>query len=299
MGPVVWASGHQIPVLGVAALGIGVGYFAGMFGIGGGFIMTPMLVVLFGVPLPTAVGSGLCQMVGTALVAYLRHRKLRQGEVRFDILLLPGCLLGAEAGARTLTVLSEAGRLSIDGRSIPWVSLVVEALYAVLLIWVALSYLGARSNVDKLEYLRPGPLSRIRFGPETDFPAVGLRRISAILVGYIGLALGFLSGLLGIGGGVALNPVLIYGYGFPIRHALGTGIAVLFATAVAGTIAHALRGHVELGLALPLLIGGTLSAQLGALSSKRLSSLALGRIQSMLLFTAVAAIAWDLISKLR
>src|SRR6185436_4856330 len=99
--------------------------------------MTPLLVVLFGVPLPIAVGSVLCQMVGTSFVAYLRHRRLRQGEVRFDALMIAGSLIGAEAGARTLTALSEAGRLTIGGRSIPWVSLLVETLYAALLIWVA------------------------------------------------------------------------------------------------------------------------------------------------------------------
>jgi uncharacterized membrane protein YfcA len=298
MGLVTLANGQEVSVLGVAALGIGVGYFAGMFGIGGGFIMTPLLVVLFGVPLPTAVGSGLCQMVGTSLVAHLRHRKLEQGEVRFDALMIAGSLVGAEAGARTLTGLADAGGLSLGGRSVPWVSLVVETLYAALLIWVAVSYLR-RQSMDKLDYLRPGPLSRVRLGPEVDFPAVGMRNVSAIPVAYIGLGLGFLSGLLGIGGGVALNPVLLYGYGFPIRQAVGTGIGVLFATAVVGTIAHALRGHVHLGIAVPLLVGGTLSAQLGALASRRLSGYALSRLQAVLIFFAVTALVWDLWSKFR
>jgi uncharacterized membrane protein YfcA len=173
-------------------------------------------------------------------------------------------------------------------------------MYAALLIWVALSYLRhAKTGRDKLDYLRPGPLSRVSIGPRLDLPSVGLNRISAPLASYIGLGLGFLSGMLGIGGGVALNPVLIYGYGFPIRHALGTGIAVLFATAVAGTVAHSFRGHVELGIAVPLLVGGTMSAQFGALSSRHLSGAVLARIQSVLLFTAVVALAWDLFSKFR
>jgi uncharacterized membrane protein YfcA len=126
-----------------------------------------------------------------------------------------------------------------------------------------------------------------------------MRNVSAIPVAYIGLGLGFLSGLLGIGGGVALNPVLLYGYGFPIRQAVGTGIGVLFATAVVGTIAHALRGHVHLGIAVPLLVGGTLSAQLGALASSRLSGYALSRLQAVLIFFAVMALMWDLWSKFR
>jgi uncharacterized membrane protein YfcA len=300
MGPVVWISGQEVSVLGVAALGVVVGYFAGMLGIGGGFIMTPLLVVLFGVPLPTAVGSGLCQMVGTSLVAFLRHRRLVQGEVRFDVLMLPGSLLGVELGARLLTALADAGAASIGTRSIPWITLIVETFYAALLIWVAVSYLRhASRGRDALDYLRPGPLSRVTLDPKVDFPSVPLRGISAPLVSYIGLVLGTLSGLLGIGGGVALNPVLIYGYGFPIRHAVGTGIVVLFATAVVGTVSHALRGHVELAISVPLLVGGTLSAQVGALTSRRLSGNTLGRVQSVLLFTAVAAVAWDLLTKFR
>ena len=67
--------------------------------IGGGFILTPLLSVVLKVPLGVAVGSGLCQMVGTATVAFLRHQKLKQGEPRFDVLMMGGSLLGVTAGA--------------------------------------------------------------------------------------------------------------------------------------------------------------------------------------------------------
>ncbi len=295
MNPVLWVNGQAVPILGIAALGIVVGYVAGMFGLGGGFLMTPLLVALFGVPLPIAIGTGLCQMVGTSLVSALRHRKAGQGEIRFDLLLLPGCLLGVELGARVLTYLSGIGSLGLAGHSVPWVKLVVEGSYLILLGWVAFSYWrhGGR-KVDVLRYVRPGPLSRVRLGPAVDLPAARLRRVSAVLIAYVGLALGFLSGLLGIGGGVALNPVMIYGYGFPMRQAVGTGIVVLFATAVIGTGAHALRGHVHLGLALVLLVGGTVSAQLGALATRRLSGAALGRIHAVVILGAMAAVLWDL-----
>src|SRR5690349_4150699 len=132
--------GHQVPVLGAAALGIGVGYVAGMFGIGGGFLLTPLLVVLFQVPLPIAIGTGLCQMIATSLVAFLRHRKVRQGEVRIDVMMLPGCIMGVELGARTLAMLSRAGLATVAGRSVPWVNLIVETSYAFLLAIVALNY---------------------------------------------------------------------------------------------------------------------------------------------------------------
>lgn len=299
MNPVLWVDGQAVPVLGVAALGIVVGYVAGMFGVGGGFLMTPLLVVLFDVPLPIAVGTGLCQMIGTSLVAFLRHRRARQGELRFDLLMLPGSLLGVALGARMLTFLADAGALRVGGQALPWASLVIESAYALLLAWVAASYWRhGRGAVDVLQYLRPGPLSRVRLGPRIDLPSAGLRGVSTVLVAYLGVTLGFLSGLLGIGGGVALNPILIYGYGFPMRQAVGTGIIVLCATAVAGTAAHAARGHVHLGLAVVMLVGGTLSAQFGALASRRLSGAMLGRIHALVILAAIAAVLWDLARRL-
>lgn len=292
--------GRAVPVLGVAAVGILVGYVAGMFGLGGGFLMTPLLVVLFRVPLPIAVGTGLCQMVGTSFVSSLRHRRIRQGEPRFDVSMLPGSLLGVELGARTLKYLAGAGSLRAFGRSVPWVTLIVESCYVVMLAWVAFSYWRHGSKkVDYLQYLRPGPLARVRLGPAIDMPAVGLRSVSVVLIVYVGLGLGFLSGLLGIGGGVALNPVLLYGFGFPIRQAVGTGILVLFVTAVTGTFMHALEGRVHLGLAVVLLVGGTVSAQFGALASRKMSGALLGKIHAVVILAAVTAVLWDLARSFR
>jgi uncharacterized protein len=301
MGLLLNVGGVQVPVLSTVLLGIAVGYVAGMFGIGGGFLMTPMLVVLFGVPLPLAVGTGLCQMVGTALVSWLRHRKLGQGERRIDILMLPGSLLGVELGVRTLSFLTGAGSFHVAGRSVPWVTAIVESAYAMLLSFVAWNYWrhGRPGKMDVLNELRPGPLSRVRLGPALALPMVGLPAVSAILLANIGLGLGFLSGLLGIGGGVALNPVLIYGYGLPMRQAVGTGIVVLFFTAIVGTVGHAMRGQVHLGLAVVLLFGGTISAQFGALASRKISGGMLGRIHAFVILLAVLAVLWDLLSEIR
>ncbi len=299
MGPALLVDGVSVPIVGVAMLGIAVGYVAGMFGIGGGFLLTPLLVVVFRIPLPMAVGTGLCQMIGTSLVSYLRHSKAQQGEARFDLLMVPGCLLGVEAGARLLTYLAGAGTIRLGMHSIPWVTAVVESGYAVLLAFVAWNYWRhGGAKIDVLQYLRPGPFSRVRWGPAMDLPRVGLRSVSALLIAQVGLLLGFLSGLLGIGGGVALNPVLIYGYGFPMRQAVGTGIVVLFVTAVVGTVVHALRGHVHLGLATVMLVGATISAQFGALATRRISGRALGRIHAIVILTAIAAVLWDLVSRL-
>ncbi|MBI4951654.1 MAG: sulfite exporter TauE/SafE family protein [Myxococcales bacterium] len=279
----------------LAALGLGVGFLAGMFGVGGGFLLTPLLSVLFGLPLPIAVGVGLCQMIGTAVAALLRHRRLGHGEPRFDLLMLPGALLGVEAGARLLAHLESLGTVSVAGRPIAVVNLVAEASYAVLLLAVAaMFWREGRRGFEPLEYVRSGPLARIRLGPRVDLPRVPLRGVSALVIAYLGLALGVLSGLLGIGGGVALMPVLVYGYGFPLRQAAGTGLLLVVATATMGTFVHALRGHVPLELAAALLLGSTMSAQLGAIATRRVSARGLRRLFALVLVATVAAIGWDL-----
>jgi uncharacterized membrane protein YfcA len=106
--------------------------------------------------------------------------------------------------------------------------------------------------------------------------------------------MGFLSGLLGIGGGVALMPVLIYGIGMPIRMAAGTGVLVLLVTCIAGTAAHALGGRVHLGLAMTLLVGSTIGAQLGAQLTSRLPGNRLRGYFAYLVLATVVAVLWDL-----
>jgi len=292
-------AGQHVSIVALAALGIVVGFVAGVFGLGGGFILTPLLSVVLGVPLPIAVGSGLCQMVGTATVAFLRHQKLGQGEPRFDLVMMGGSLLGVAAGASVVRTLENAGDLSIAGRTVPVVSLVLYASYLVFLLGSASTLLRRGSGAEALAYVRRGPLARIELPPFVDLPAVSLSRVSTIVIAYIGLVLGFVSGLLGVGGGIALMPILIYGFGFPIKQAAGTGILMLFVTSVSGTLVHARAGNVHLGLSLVLLCGATVSAQFGAMATRRFSATALRRGLAGLIFLTALAIAWALIVRIR
>jgi uncharacterized protein len=287
----------NVPAL--IVLGVAVGLVAGMFGVGGGFLLTPLLSVVLRVPLPIAVGTGLCQIIGTATVALLRHKKLGQGELRVDVLMIAGSLIGVSAGARTVSALEHAGSVAIAGGSIPLVNLVLYGLFAVLLAassWIF--WRQGRKLSDALDEARPGPLARLRFGPSIDLPRVPMRGVSAVGIAYLGVVLGFVSGLLGIGGGVVLLPVLVYGFGFPVRQAAGTGILALLVTAAVGTVEHALAEHVHLGMACVLLIGSTLSAQLGALLTRRLAAHTLRRTFAVLLWITIAAIVWDVARRL-
>lgn len=289
--------GQEVSLIGLALLGGGVGLVAGMFGVGGGFLLTPLLAVVFDIPLPIAVGTGLCQMVGTAVVALLRHRKLGQGEVRVDVLMFAGSMVGVAAGAATVSWLETAGNMDLWGGTLPIVTVVLYGAYVVLLAGCSWLFWRQASGPSVVGDGR-GPLARLRFGPVVTLPNVKMDT-SAMVVAYVGMAIGFLSGLLGIGGGVALMPVLIYGLGFPIKQAAGTGILALLLTVTVGTVQHAIAGHVHLGLACVLLVGSTISAQFGAVLTRKLPARTLRRVFSLLLWFTIIAIAWDVWGRLR
>jgi uncharacterized membrane protein YfcA len=292
----LWVGGHPVSLPGLLLLGLVVGLVAGLFGVGGGFLLTPLLNVVFGVPLPIAVGTGLALIVGTSVPALLRHRAERQGELRFDLVMLAGSLLGVDAGTRAMDRLSSMGSIALSGRTVPAATVVVQLGYILLLAGAAAMFWrqggsGSGGHVVAV----PGPLARWSFPPRIDLPAVPLRGVAILPIAYLGFVLGFLAGLLGVGGGVALLPILVYGYGFPMRQAAGTGILVLVASASVGTVLHAVRGHVHLGLVAALLVGASLSAQVGVLLGRRVSTRAMRRLFTGVLLAAAGAVLWKLL----
>jgi hypothetical protein len=292
-------AGHLVSLPGVLALGALVGYVAGLFGAGGGFLLTPLLVVVFDVPVPLAVGSGLCQMTGTATAAYLRHRRHGSGEARIGVLMGAGSLLGVDAGARLLATLTAAGAVTVAGREVSLVWLVIQSSFTALLLVVAIAYLVSRTpERELLGHARPGPLARWSFGPRATLPSVPELRPSGAIVAQLGLGLGFVSGLLGIGGGIILTPLLTAGLGLTMRQAAGTGLSVLLISAFAGTAKHALAGNVDLPLTVALLVTSSLSAQIGARATRRIAPGRLRRGFALVILAAAAAVVWHVLAKL-
>lgn len=289
----------QVSLVAIVALGAVVGFVAGLFGVGGGFLLTPLLAAAFGVPIRIAVGTGLCQIIATSLVSWLRFRKAGLGELRVDVGLLGGSLVGVDLGARALGALGERA-VVVRGAVVPLAPLVLQASYLATLAFVLVSFARSSSGaLEPLDYLRFGPLARARLPLGVRLPTVQLPRVSMLLVAYLGLGLGFLSGLLGLGGGVVLLPVLVHGFGFPLRQAAGTGLLVLFVSAVFGTARHAMMGNVSLPLAMALLAVAPLSAMLGSRATRRLPAPVLRRGFSLVVMLTMGAVAWDLARKVR
>lgn len=296
--------GHEVSLPLLASVGLFIGYVAGMFGVGGGFLLTPVLMYGFGVPAPIAVGSALCQKCGTSIASFLKYRHLRRGEPRIDLVMLGGSVLGVDAGTRLLGHLTALGTVRIRGGApTPIVNLVLDALFIVLLSATAAytardAWRSFRSGVRRGDRTIPGPLARLRLPPAIDLPSVQLTGVSVPVLAYLGFALGAASGLMGIGGGVLMMPVLLYGYGLSVRNAAGTGVLLLLVTVSVGTFEQALLGYVSLKLAMAILIGSSIGSQLGALTTHLLPNRVLRLIFAVLVAGTVVLIAWDLYGRL-
>jgi uncharacterized membrane protein YfcA len=298
--------GHAVSLPALAFVGLFVGSFAGMFGVGGGFLLTPILMYIFGVPAPVAVGSALCQKCGTSISSFLKYRSLRKGEPRIDMIMLGGSLMGVDAGTRLLTYLTGLGKWSLGRHTgVSAVQVVLDVAFIVLLSLTAAytfqeAWQARSRTIPRGDKTIPGPLvTKVRIPPYMDLPNVQLSQVSVPMLSYLGFGLGAASGLMGIGGGVLFMPILLYGIGLSVRNAAGTGVLLLFVTVAAGTIDQSWDGYVSLRLALAILIGSSVGAQLGALTTYYLSNRILRLLFAFLVLATVIMIAWDLLRLVR
>jgi len=209
------------------AIGLVSGVLAGLFGVGGGILMTPGIQVLLGAPPIVALATPLPAIFPTALAGALAYRRGGELDTRAAAWLVGPGLVGAALGA-WLTDLVDTNLL-----------LLVTAL---LLGWQAVAIIR--------DARRPGWREP--------------REATPPILGGIGAVAGFVSGLLGIGGGLVMVPLLAGWLGMPLKRALGTSLLVIVALVVPGTIVHAALGHIDWGICLALMVGGVPGARLGA-----------------------------------
>jgi uncharacterized protein len=248
------------------AIGVGIGFasglLAGLFGVGGGIVMTPGVQILLGTPAIVAIATPLPAIFPTALAGALTYHRSGELDARAAAWLAGPGLVGAAAGA-WLTGWVDASLLLLAT--------------AILLGWQAVRILRQTGR----------PPER----PSTD--------ASAALLALAGTVAGFVSGLLGIGGGLVIVPFLAGWLGMPLKRALGTSLLAIVALVVPGTIVHAALGHIDLGIFLALMVGAVPAARLGAGlalgARERTLRLAIG---SFLLVIAVAYAAEQLSSVL-
>jgi uncharacterized protein len=264
----------QMPYL--ALFGLIIGAMGGFFGVGGGFLMVPLLNAVFGIPYNVAVGSDLGQMTGMATAATVRHIRFGNIDFKLGVLMIAGTATGVELGARILEVLKHAGKVMIFGHHLEIMSLVMSLVYAALLIFlgqamVRESIRTIKRTSGRVELSSEAPASPValklrtfKMWPMVSLPASGIEAISLWIILAIGFTTGFLSGMLGVGGGFIRMPALVYILGCPTVVAVGTDLFEIMFSSGYGVMTHAFKGNVHLVLVLALLIGTTVGAQLGA-----------------------------------
>lgn len=271
----------------LCGLGLVIGVLTGLFGVGGAFLITPMLNVLFGIDYQIAVGSSLCFTIGAGANGLARHARLKNVEVKSMVILGGGGVCGAWLGA----VLNGFLKSTFGAHDY---TLVMHGLFILVLTLTAwLIFRGASAGKRRLSLLQ-----RVRLPPYIDLPGAELSRVSLVGMCLAGLSIGVMKGLLGIGGGVLFMPVLILVVGLRPHQAVGTSLGVVLFSSISGTIKYGVAEKVYLSIALALLVGSTIGIQVGAWLCQKLPGTKLRRYFAALVLAVVAMLAVAMVEDL-
>lgn len=284
-------AGMSVNALFIIALGFLVGVLSGMFGVGGGFLTTPLLI-FYGIPPTVAVASAATQITGASVSGAMVHMRRGGVDMKMGLVMIGGGLVGSVIGAGLFRLLQSAGQIDVA----------IGFLYVIIL--GGIGGLMLKDALVALGHLRaPAPEAKPRRSRWVTslplrwrFTSSGLY-ISPVAPAVLGLVAGILTVLLGIGGGFILVPAMIYLLGMPARVVIGTSLIMVLAVSAATTMVHAVttRG-VDIVLAGLLLLGGVIGAQYGALLTLRMKPdllrLALAVIILLVALRMALGLAW-------
>ncbi|MGD0947750.1 MAG: sulfite exporter TauE/SafE family protein [Candidatus Binatia bacterium] len=255
--PVAGVSVSLFVLLGAGAL---VGFLSGLFGVGGGFLLTPILIMI-GIPATVATASDSCQIVAASSSGVGAHFRFGNVDIKLGGILLLGGLVGGAIGVQLIKVLRSLG--SAD-------------FFITITYIIVLGSVGSYMFVESLQDLRRGQIvpasstparrggffSKLPF--QMRFPRSGVRH--SVFVPFVLCALvGILAAIMGVGGGFIMVPMMVYLLRMPMRVAVGTDLFQILFTCAGITFMQAVTNHtVDLVLALLLAAGSTMGAQIGA-----------------------------------
>lgn len=284
-------AGMSVDLFIMTGVGLTVGFLAGLLGVGGGFLVTPLLVVL-GIPIDVAVSTGANQAVAASASGTLAQWQRGNVDLKMGGLLVGGGAIGVVVGVYLLGFLKSVGQID----------LVVSALYVVLL-----GTLGAMMLIEgALAALRSRagtvPLRRSRHHNwvhslplRTRFPTSKLY-MSLIPPLALGGLIGLLGGIMGVGGGFVAVPIMVYLFGMSTRIVVGTSLLQVLATATLTTVLQAWANQsVDVVLAVLLMIGGVIGAQLGARAGYHMKAEQLRALLGLLILAVSLRMAFDLV----
>jgi len=270
-------------------LSLAVGVLSGLFGVGGGFLMTPFLIFM-GIPPVYAVPNEVNNILATSVSGSLTHWYKDTLDYKMGLLIVSGGVVGTIVGITTFSYFSEIGKIS----------LIISLLYMYLLAIVGTLMLIegikeknrqkkkilTKQKLHDHNWLQGLPL-RMRFHKSKLYE-------SAIVPIFLGLVVGFVASMMGIGGAFLMVPAMIYIVGMPIKLIPGTSLFVTIFISAIVTILHAFNyGTIDLFLVIPLILGSIVGVQLGQKLGQFLDSTELKSLFAMLLLSVSIAIGYD------
>tara|TARA_Y100000022_G_C13241093_1_gene372426 strand:+ start:519 stop:1430 length:912 start_codon:yes stop_codon:yes gene_type:complete len=247
----------EINLLIILFFGFVVGFMSGLFGVGGGFLMTPLLIFM-GIPPSTAVGTESVQILGSSVSGALAHSRKKNIDYEIGIFLLIGGIFGSTFGVILFNFLKQSGNID----------LIINILYVIFLSVIGILML-IESTIslvkDDKSLLKKRKRNLLDYLPlKLKFRQSGIY-ISIILPIFVGIITGFLASLMGVGGGFIMVPAMIYLFRMGTVSAIGTSLfQIVFVTLNSSILQATYNLSVDLILAIFLLIGGVIGAQYGS-----------------------------------
>ncbi|MGZ5823792.1 MAG: sulfite exporter TauE/SafE family protein [Hyphomicrobium sp.] len=274
------------------SMGCAVGFLSGMFGVGGGFLLTPLLIFM-GVPTAVSVGTGSMQILASSVSGAIAQYRRRNVDIKMGLVLVAGGVVGAAIGVGLVRILRQIGQFDL---------------------FVSLSYvlfLGAVGGLMMIESV--GTIRRARSGNPVTARKTGQHSwvhglpfkmrfkrsklyISALPPAAIGAFVGFLAAVMGVGGGFVMVPAMIYLLRVPTSVVIGTSLfQIVFVMAVTTLLQAMQNKTVDVVLAMLLIVGGVIGAQLGVIAGARLKGEQLRFLLAALVLLVCLRIGWELI----
>ncbi len=288
--PVAEMSANMLVFL---AMGGAVGFLSGMFGVGGGFLMTPLLIFA-GIPAAVAVGTEAAQILAASVSGALAHWRRRNVDIKMGAVLLAGGLVGSVFGVELLGVLRRHGIFDFF----------LSACYVTFLGVMGLLMLIESSNT--IRQTRAGRVvTRRRSGQHNWVHGLPLKMrfhrsklyISAIPPLLLGFFVGLLAAIMGVGGGFIMVPAMIYLLRMPTNVVVGTSLfQIVFLTAATAMLQASVNQNVDVVLAAALMAGGVVGAQYGTVAGQRLKGEELRFLLATFTLFVCARFAWLLIA---
>ncbi|WP_127105178.1 sulfite exporter TauE/SafE family protein [Pararhodobacter zhoushanensis] len=286
--PIAEISTNLFTLLGVGA---GVGMLSGMFGVGGGFLITPLLFFI-GIPPAVAVATGANQVVASSISGVLAHLRRKTVDLKMGTVLLIGGLIGSSIGIVVFRWLSALGQidLAVQLSYVLFLGVVgTLMLQESLRAWYRTKKTGSgRRKAHKHTWVHSLPF-------KMKFRVSGLY-ISVIPPLLVGASVGVLSAVMGVGGGFIMVPAMIYLLGMPTKVVVGTSLFQIIFTTAYTTVMHAVTGHsVDIMLAFFLILGGVIGAQFGTQIGLRLKAEQLRILLALLVMAVCIKVGLDLL----